>query len=149
MVFVITRREFLLLNAAFGAGAFAPAIFGSLLVQRFTMEEYRTLIAVARTLFPHDRVDDSVYQEAVDAIEARCCANAQIFSTVRSGIAALENASGGPFADMSAQARVALLKSMEGGSFFQLVYKETLDTLYGSPAVWGSLLMLSAPRVSQ
>jgi hypothetical protein len=96
----------------------------------------RTLLSMARTLFPHDMLDDSYYMAAVNGIDAKAAADAKTMEMVAAGIRQLNETARKPFADLPEQARVNVLKTMEKTDFFQLVYGETLNRVYGNREVW-------------
>lgn len=138
------RREFL----RAGGGAFALSLMlgtglasytrpaQSAALQALSEGQARTLLSMARTLFPHDMLDDSYYQAAVQGVDAKAAADAKTRDMVVAGIQRLDRATAQPFAEQSEQARANILKTMEKTDFFQLVYGETLNGVYGNPAVW-------------
>jgi hypothetical protein len=95
-----------------------------------------TLLSMARTLFPHDRLDDSYYMAAVQSLDAKAAGDAKTRDMIAAGIQRLDRATGKPFAEQSEQARENILKTMEKSDFFQTVYGETLNGVYGNHAVW-------------
>jgi hypothetical protein len=139
-----SRREFL----RAGGGAFALSLMlgtglssysapaQSAPLQALSDADARTLLAMARTLFPHDKLDDSYYMAAVQGVDGKAAADAKTREMVAAGIAQLNRATGKPFAELSEQARVNVLKTMEKSDFFQMVYGETVNGLYGNRAVW-------------
>jgi hypothetical protein len=96
----------------------------------------RALLAMARTLFPHDGLDDSYYMPVVQSVDAKAAGDAKARSMVTDGIGKLNSAAGKPFADLPEQSRVNVLKTMEKSDFFQTVYGDTINGVYGNPAVW-------------
>jgi hypothetical protein len=98
--------------------------------------EGHALLSMARTLFPHDMLDDGYYMAVVQSIDAKAAGDAKTRDMVTAGIARLNRATGRPFADLSEQARVNVLKTTEESDFFQMVYGETINGVYGNPAVW-------------
>jgi hypothetical protein len=140
--FEVTRRQFLKLggNTVFlslilgtGLAQLAkPAFSGDLKV--LSDDDARTLLAVSRTLFPHDNIDDGYYMNVVAAIDGKAAGDPQTLATVRDGIGKLNV--GQSFADASEDARTDMLKSMESSDFFALAYGETLNNLYGNPEIW-------------
>lgn len=138
------RREFL--RAGGGAFALSLMLGGGLSsyalqttaapLQALSDADARALVAMERTLFPHDRLDDGYYMAAVASIDAKAAGDAKTRDMIRAGIARLNAATGKPFADLPEQARVNILKTMEKSDFFQLVYGETINGLYGNPAIW-------------
>lgn len=142
--FEVTRRQFLkmggdafMLSLVLGTGLAPltkPAFAGEL--QVLDSAQSRTLLALSRTLFPHDSIDDGYYMNVVAAIDAKCAQDGKTKSMVMDGIARLNRAFGKPFADASESARVNLLKTMEKSDFFQLAYGETVNNLYGNHEIW-------------
>ncbi|HEX4986940.1 MAG TPA: gluconate 2-dehydrogenase subunit 3 family protein [Burkholderiales bacterium] len=142
--FEVTRRRFLklggdavFLSLVLGTGLAPlarPAFAGELKV--LSDDEAKTLLAVSRTLFPHDGIEDGYYMNVVAAIDAKCAGDAKTRDLVRQGVHKLNSGLGKPFADASEAARTNLLKTMEKSDFFALAYGETLSNLYGNPAIW-------------
>jgi hypothetical protein len=142
--FEMARREFLraggsmfVLSMVLGSGLTAyPLPAPSAPLQVLSDADARALLAMARTLFPHDMLDDSYYMAAVQSVDAKAAADAKTRDMVAAGIAKLDRAAGRPFADLPEQARVNVLMTMEKSEFFGLVYGETLNGVYGNQAVW-------------
>lgn len=132
MVFDITRREFLLVNISAAVYAALPAVFRPGLDDG----ERRTLLAVARTVFPHKHVDDSVYMRAIAQVEQRCQRHVSLGEVMKRGLASLEWTCGDSFATASEPTRVAALKAMQQSRFFEAAYREILEALYGPPEMW-------------
>ena len=140
----LARRRFLrlggdtfILSLLIGSGIVPltkPAFAGDM--QVLSDQQATTLLAVARTLFPHDQVDDGYYMNVVAAIDAKCAQDDKTRSTVVEGLARLNGALGKPFAEASESARENLLRTMEKSAFFQLAYGETLYGLYGNHDIW-------------
>jgi hypothetical protein len=143
----LRRREFL----RAGGGMFAmslvlgtgfssfPTAALSAPLQALSDADAKTLLAMARTLFPHDWLDDGHYMAAVAGVDAKANADAKSRDMIMAGIKRLNSAVGKPFAELSEAARVNILKTMEKSDFFQLVYGETLNGVYGNPEVWKML----------
>ena len=139
-----SRREFL----RAGGSAFALSlILGTGLssyslparsapLQTLSDADARALLSMARTLFPHDMLDDSYYIVVVQSIDVKAATDAKVGDTVTAGIERLNRAAGKPFADLPEPARVNVLETMEQSDFFQMVYGETINGVYGNPAVW-------------
>lgn len=97
-------------------------------------DQAKALLAMGRTLFPHDMLDDRFYQNAVGALDAKAAEDATMRQQLVDGIRQLN--ADGSFAAMEESARAAVLKKMESTPFFQTVYGESLNGLYGNPEVW-------------
>jgi hypothetical protein len=145
--FEVTRRRFLrlgsdafILSLLVGSGIVPvsrPAFAGEM--QVLSKEQANTLLAVARTLFPHDNVADGYYMNVVAAIDVKCAQDDKTRSMVVEGLARLNRAIGMPFAEASESARENLLRTMEKSPFFQLAYGEALNGLYGNHEIWKML----------
>jgi hypothetical protein len=97
-----------------------------------TSSEGGTLMAVARTIAPHERLDDAAYALVVQALDADAGKDPKAFALLREGIASL----GPGFADGSESDRVAALKKMESTSFFRTIRLKTLQVLYSNPVAY-------------
>jgi hypothetical protein len=139
-----TRRQFLklggdafFLSLALGTGLAQlakPAFAGEMKVLSAT--DAKTLLAVSRTLFPHDNIEDGYYMNVVAAIDDKCAGDKKILDMVKQAVGKLDEGMGKPFADGSEIARTNLLKTMEQSEFFALAHGETLNNLYGNPRIW-------------
>ncbi len=97
-----------------------------------TSAQAATLLAMIRTIAPHDTLDDAAYALVVKAIDADAAASAQARTDLAAGIDGL----GEGFAQLPEEARVAHLKTVESGAFFQSVRIKTLLVLYSNPIAW-------------
>lgn len=126
---------FMSLVAGTGMGALSTEAWSAPL-KSLTDHEGRTLLMMARTLFPHDFLADSYYMNVVSSIDGKASGDAATRSAVADGVKKLDAAYKGGFKNASEKARVRVLKTMEGSSFFSMVYGETLNGLYGNPDIW-------------
>ena len=94
----------------------------------------RTLIAVARRLYPYDFLDDSHYAVVVERIEA--AGDAERIAMLTKGAKALDEAGEVPFAERPEERQVADLEALEGTAFFNDMRQTTVRELYSNPAVW-------------
>ena len=94
--------------------------------------EAAALLAMIRTLAPHDTLDDAAYALVVKAIDADAAASTQAHADLAAGIASL----GDGFAQLPEEARVQHLKAIESGAFFQSMRIKTLLVLYSNPIAW-------------
>jgi hypothetical protein len=141
--FEVTRRQFLqaggnafVMSIILGTGMAPlakPAFAGQLSV--LSDAEAATLLAMSRTLFPHDNVADGYYMNVVAAIDGKC-SDAAMKDKIQAGIKRLDGATSKSFAASSEGTRVNILKTMEKSDFFQTVYGETVNGLYGNPEIW-------------
>jgi hypothetical protein len=104
-------------------------------------EQLRALRQFTRDLFPHDRLEESFYEEAVAPLQDEAARDQSTKRLLADGIGQLDRlamaAGGKPYADLSdEEIRVAVIKQIESGSFFAKVYDTTINSLYNQPKVW-------------
>jgi hypothetical protein len=132
----IPRRNFLamsgivtgLLAAGGPLSLIAPGRAWALEMKTLTSSQGAALMSVARTIAPHDSLEDAAYALVVKAIDDAAAANGHVREVVASGLTGL----GDNFASQSEEARTAALKSVEHSEFFQLMRSSTLANLYSS-----------------
>jgi hypothetical protein len=94
--------------------------------------EAAALLAMIRTIAPHDSLEDAAYALVVNALDGEAAASTEARTDLKAGIAGL----GDGFALIPENGRVLHLKAIESGAFFQSVRTKTLMTLYSSPIAW-------------
>lgn len=132
----IPRRTFLaasgivsgLLAAGGPLSLIAPSRAWALEMKALTSAQGSALMSIARTIAPHDGLEDAAYALVVKAIDAAAAADGHVREMVVSGLAGL----GANFAAQNEAARVAALKTAEKSEFFQLLRSSTLANLYSS-----------------
>ena len=139
----LTRRQLLSRSMAAGASLVIGAGFVAGRDGAWAMEATHlqprtlaTLIQMARDIYPHDHLPDQAYALAVrdhDSLDAA--------PAVEAGIAALDAAAQGAghasYLDAGWEAdRVAVLRVLERGAFFQAVRGGLVTGLYNQPEVW-------------
>jgi len=134
------RRQFLgatgVLTGVLAAGSplalFAPSRAWALELAALGSSEGAALLAAARTIAPHERLDDAPYAMVVRALDDNAARDAATLALLRQGVAAL----GGGFATAAEADRVAALQAVESTPFFKSLRATTLMTLYASPLVY-------------
>lgn len=96
----------------------------------------RTLLAVLRTLYPHDRLPDAVYRRVVVAFDRIACTSPALREQLAGFIVALDSATPLPFADLSESYRVTTLKQNESAPAFRFVQRTGVRYLYDDIEVW-------------
>lgn len=101
----------------------------------------RTLIKMARDIFPHDKLPDRFYAEAVTPYESQAAKDRALRTLLANGVADLDARAqrqhGQPYLDVPTEnERVALLKAIEPGAFFQKVKGDLVTGLYNNKALW-------------
>ncbi|HEV7431768.1 MAG TPA: hypothetical protein VGN77_01895 [Steroidobacteraceae bacterium] len=94
--------------------------------------EAAAVLAMIRTIAPHDTLEDAAYALVVNAVDGDAAAATEARTDLEAGIASL----GDGFALMPEEARALHLKAIESGAFFQWVRTKTLMVLYSNPIAW-------------
>lgn len=134
----LTRREFLrgsgVLSGTLAAGSLlatlAPSRAWAVELKTLTAAEGETLMAMGRTLYPHDKLPDAVYALLARDLDADAGKSADALKLLREGIAALDSAAGGSFAKADAARRLERVKAIEGQPFFNTVRGKCITSLY-------------------
>lgn len=144
----ISRRHFLKRSSetalaaaititAGGALLNVPEAWG-LEVKALKPETMRTLIQLARDIYPHDMVPDRFYAVAVKGHDDKAGKDAAHRDLIEAGIAGLDKAAGpGGYLGKGWEAeRVAMLRKIEDTPFFQAVRSDLVVSLYNQKDVW-------------
>lgn len=120
------------LSALSPLAALVPGRTWAVDMHALSASEGAALLAATRTIVPHDGLDDAAYALVVSALDADAAASTETRAMLTAGIAAL----GADFSAAPESERVARLKSVESGAFFQSVRIKTLLVLYDNPISW-------------
>jgi len=94
-----------------------------------TSAEGATLLAVARTIAPHDQLDEAAYAIVVQAMDADASKDPNLSKLYKEGLSSL----GAGFAGSAESERVAALRKIEPSPFFQAMRLKTMQVLYATP----------------
>ena len=94
----------------------------------------RSLLQIFRVMFPHDRLDDSYYERAVERILSISSADRATADLIANGISRLESQY--RWVELSEADRLRTLEEIESNPFFQLLRTEFIFIFYGDPVVW-------------
>jgi hypothetical protein len=137
----IDRRRFLqavtgvlsgVLETASPLAALLPGRAWALELHALLSDQAAALLAVVRTIAPHDGLDPAAYALVVGALDADAATSADTHALVAAALAAL----GASFASLPEAARVEQLRAIESQAFFQSVRLKTLLVLYNNPIAW-------------
>ena len=112
--------------------ALLPSRAWSVELRALSSAEAAALLAMIRTIAPHDTLDDAAYALVVNAVDGDAAGSTEARSDLKAGIASL----GDGFSLMPEDARALHLKAIESSAFFQSVRTKTLMTLYSNPIAW-------------
>ncbi|MGB0085879.1 MAG: twin-arginine translocation signal domain-containing protein [Rhodomicrobiaceae bacterium] len=147
----LSRRAFLkesgaatvgLVALSVGVGMIAsPDGAWAMSVKNLKPETMQTLIQMARDIYPHDHLGDKYYALAVASYDDKAGSDAAVKAMVEDGIASLDAIAaaqhGGRYVSVGWEAdRVAILKQIEQGKFFQTVRGGLVTSLYNNHDVW-------------
>lgn len=104
----------------------------------------KTLIRMARDIFPHDKLADRFYVKAEMAHDAEAAKDPAVKTMLTHGVEDLDARAqkryGKPYAEMSVELeRVALLHEIEQSAFFQKIKGALVTGLYDNKEVWPQL----------
>jgi hypothetical protein len=137
----LDRRDFLhattgvltgLLAAGSPLASLAPTRAWALDLMALTTQEGATLFTAARTIAPHDKLEDAAYALVIRAIDTACAKDPALRKQYQEGIVRL----GANFVSDSEEARVNALERIESTAFFQTLRVATLQTLYTTPMAY-------------
>ena len=119
-----------------GGNLISPSEAWGLEVKALKPETMRTLLLMARDIFPHDRVADRYYAVACKPYDSD-----DMKAMVEDGIASLDALAmaqhGTGYAGVGWEVdRVALLRQVEGSPLFQKVRGDMVVSLYNQHEVW-------------
>jgi hypothetical protein len=97
-----------------------------------TTSEGLALMAAARTIMPHDKLDDAAYALVVRVIDGDASKNVSTHRLIKEGIAGL----GADFAASTESERIAALKKVEASDFFRSIRQTTVQVLYATPMAY-------------
>ena len=144
----LSRRTFIKAAGAAGVSVYVlwsgPGIspwFGRRIVLAANLstlsgKEGKEMLAMARQLFPHDKLGDEFYWVVVEAIDKDMAGSSELASRIRDGLAQLNKDAGGDFTAISADKQVEAMKKLEGTPFFSDMLNKTRFNFYNNKAVW-------------
>lgn len=100
-----------------------------------------TLVRMARDIFPHDRLPDKFYLQAVASHDVAVGRDASSKKLLTSGLSDLDTRArtrfGKPYTDVPTEVeRVELLKAIEATPFFKAIHGGLVTGLYDNKDVW-------------
>lgn len=97
----------------------------------------RTMIQMARDIYPHDRLADRFYAIAIKDFDVKSAKDAKLAELFEAGVADLDKRAGGSYAAVKDYPnRLELLKAIEPSPFFQAIRGSLVTGLYNQKEVW-------------
>jgi hypothetical protein len=106
-----------------------------------------TVTAAARSMYPHHRLSDRVYERVAAKLTEGAAGDATAEKVLADGVAQLDGG-GTPFTELDADARLAALRAIEGTPFFELVRSTAVVEVYSDAETW-RLLGYEGPSYAQ
>ena len=101
----------------------------------------KTLVKVARDIYPHDTLGDSYYIAAIKPWDGKAAKDQSVKALIDDGVSRLDQAARDrhkvPYAEVPWEAdRVVLLQGIEQSDFFQKVRGDLIVSLYNQKELW-------------
>lgn len=101
----------------------------------------RSLVKIARDIFPHDRIVDRFYAVAVKTYDDKAATDTKLKSLIERGVADLDKLARERHRVAYAAVgwerdRVNLLRAIQGGPFFKKLRGDLVVSLYNQKEVW-------------
>ena len=146
----LSRREFLVKGSAAAlltitaSAVMCPTEGWGLAVKGLKPETMRTLIHMARDIYPHDKLGDRIYALALKGLDQAAAKDATTRAMLELGIKNLNNASElahkTSFTNIGWEAdRLKLLRNIEPSEFFQKIRSTLVTGIYNNREVWTKL----------
>jgi hypothetical protein len=138
----LTRRDFLkgsgVLMGVLAAGStlalLAPSPVWAVELKTLSQAEGASLMKLGRVLYPHAKLPDAVYALLAKDLDGAAAKTAEL----KAGIAALDKACNGNFADASDTQKEAAVKAIEGTPFFNTVRGQCITSLYDNDMAYAA-----------
>jgi hypothetical protein len=145
----VSRRQFLKTSSGAAAGAAAAASGVVSLtfsveawaaeLNSFNAHEAKTLLQVARQIFPHPSLGDMYYAVVVDDLDADAAKDKAAGDALKQGVKELDEAKSVPWNELSDGYQLEVLESMQDAAIFQMVKGKAIVSIYNNPLVWREL----------
>lgn len=104
-------------------------------------ETLKTLVKMARDIYPHDSLSDQYYITAITPWDEKASQDATVKALLEDGVRQLDAAAVArfkqPYANVGwEQERVELLEAIESSEFFQKIRGDLVVSLYNQKEVW-------------
>jgi len=94
------------------------------------------LASIARLLFPHPELPDTIYRDVVSDIDNDIAARSELGPMLQDALLSLEKTAGGNWLASSVDQQIAALGSIQDGPAFFYLRNRTIESLYRNPVVW-------------
>lgn len=95
-----------------------------------------TMVRMARLLYPHDALPDTVYAEILDQALSDLAASEEFTAQLEAAAAALDAGVDGSWSDLDEAAQVEAMRRIESEPHFVAIRNRVRAGIYMSPAFW-------------
>ncbi len=96
----------------------------------------KEMLAMARQLFPHDKLGDEYYWVVVESIDKEMAGSPELKARIHDGLAQLNQIAGGDFSAVGADKQVEAMNKLENTPFFSDMLNKTQFYFYNNKTVW-------------
>jgi hypothetical protein len=122
--------------AATAPGAAASNDQWSAPLKKLSPAQARTLLKMARQIYPHPKLDDTYYMTTVMDLDSEAAVSPQTAGLLTDGVAQLQSSTGGKFDNLTPEQQTVVLVAIQSGPFFQKVRATEVVSLYNNREVW-------------
>jgi hypothetical protein len=97
------------------------------------------LVRLARLLFPHDGMADSVYAEVIDDVLAATASDPAMTAALQSAESAFDSQRGDPWMGLDELEQIAVLQELQDEAFFAAILSTVRRHFYYNKLVWKHL----------
>ncbi|MDL0431570.1 hypothetical protein QPM17_10545 [Marinobacter sp. TBZ242] len=121
-----------------GTGLFAA---DSKAARKIGEESNRTLLRMARDIYPHDDLEDKYYRQVMVPLAQKAETDPKLMELLTVGVEALNQESkaryGTTYLNVETEdERVVVLKAIEPSAFFQKIKGDLMMGIYNNPEIW-------------
>lgn len=121
-----------------GTGLFAADSWAA---KQIGEESNRTLLRMARDVYPHDTLEDKYYRQVMVPLAKQAETDPKLMDQLTIGIEALNQESKARYSTtyinvQTEEERVAVLKAIEASAFFQKIKGDLMMGIYNNPEIW-------------
>ena len=135
-----SRRRFLVATIAYSglisSGMGAALLRASTVWAQSAKGNTDELARMARLLFPHDGIADTVYAEVIDSVLSDSANDASMTDMLNRAVAALNAAQNGDWFDAGEIDQIAAMQAVENEAFFAAISGGVSARFYNHPKVW-------------
>jgi hypothetical protein len=96
----------------------------------------RTMVRMARLLFPHNALADVIYAEVLDQALTDTAGSSEFAAHLDAAATALDNISGDAWRELDEAAQVAAMRNIESEPYFVAIQNHVRAGIYNSAAFW-------------